>query len=105
MTKYKAIKTTIDGIAFDSKKEALRYLDLKVLERGGQIRNLDLQPVFKCMVNGHHICTYKADFAYFEGEKRIVEDCKGYKKGGAYAIYRLKVKLVKALYGVEVLET
>ncbi len=102
MTKYKAIKTTIDGITFDSKKESLRYLILRLLERDGQIRGLELQPEFKCMVNGQLICKYKADFAYFEGEERIVEDVKGYKKGSAWATFRLKAKLVKALFNVEI---
>lgn len=103
MNKFNAQKTEVDGIVFDSKKEAKRYQELKLLERAGEIIHLELQPVFDCVVNGHKVCKYKADFQYFEHEW-IVEDVKGYKKGSAYAHYRTKVKLVKALFDVEVKE-
>ena len=46
MTKYKAIRTKIDGITFASKKEAHRYTDLKTLEKHNKIRDLKLQPCF-----------------------------------------------------------
>ena len=45
-SKYKAKKTIIDGITFDSKSEAKRYEELKLLQRGGAIQNLSLQPRF-----------------------------------------------------------
>ena len=64
MTKYRAIKTVVDGITFDSKKEAKRYSELKMMEKAGIIATLRLQPEFKCMVNGKKVCTYKADFEY-----------------------------------------
>ncbi len=104
MNKFGAKKTEVDGIVFDSKKEAGRYVELKLLERAGEIRNLELQPSFECVVNDQKICKYNADFAYFEGDKRIVEDVKGYRGGAAFKVYRLKVKLVKALFNVEVVE-
>ena len=47
MNKYHAIKTTVDGITFDSRAEARRYRELKLLERAGVIENLVLQPKFE----------------------------------------------------------
>ena len=116
--KYKAVKTTIDGITFDSKREAKRYTELKILEKAGHITHLELQPEYQITVNGVKICKYKADFRYFtvraesnersynskgewqtptmtgDKEGQIVEDSKGFKT----PIYRLKKKLVEALY-------
>ncbi len=92
--KYNAVKTTVDGITFDSKKEARRYSELKLLEKAGHIRNLELQPKYRCEIDGKLICTYKADFRYFTDERKVVEDVKGMKT----PIYRLKKKLVEALF-------
>lgn len=101
MTKYHAVKTTIDGIVFDSKAEAARYNTLKLLERNGDIKLLVIHPVYPLTVNGQKIGKYIADFSYYENGRHIVEDVKGVKT----PIYRLKKKLVKALYGVDILET
>ena len=99
--KYRAVKTEVDGIVFDSKREAARYMELMLLERAGEISHLELQPVYECVVNGKKICTYRADFRYFTKLGNIVEDVKGVKT----PIYRLKKKLVEALYaGVTILE-
>tara|TARA_X000000950_G_scaffold109469_1_gene137956 strand:+ start:463 stop:798 length:336 start_codon:yes stop_codon:yes gene_type:complete len=103
MTKYRAIKTVVDGITFDSKKEAKRYSELKMMEKAGIIATLRLQPEFKCMVKGKKVCTYKADFEYLMVDEEgpdgqigyyIVEDVKGFKT----PVYRLKKKLVEACY-------
>lgn len=101
MSKYRAVKTTIDNITFASKKEARRYTELKLLFRAGQIRNLELQPKLKIEIDGVHVCDYQADFAYFEDGRRIYEDTKGFKT----PVYRLKKKLVHALYGIQIRET
>ena len=99
--KYRAVKTEVDGIVFDSKREAARYMELMLLQRAGEISHLELQPVYECVVNGKKICTYRADFRYFTKLGNIVEDVKGVKT----PIYRLKKKLVEALYaGVTILE-
>lgn len=100
MNKYRNIKTTIDGITFDSKTESIRYVHLKTLLKAGAISDLILQPKFKIEVNGQKICTYIADFQYKENGKTIVEDSKGVRT----PVYRLKAKLVKALHGVEIVE-
>jgi len=101
MSKYRSVKTTIDGIKFDSKKEAKRYQELKILERVGEVKSLELQPRYDLIVNTVKIGFYKADFRYIQDEKEVVEDVKGMKT----PIYNLKKKLVKAIYGIEIYET
>ena len=82
-SKYKALKTKIDDIVFDSALEAKRYKQLKLLEDAGAIKNLILQPKFRLMdsfkYNGKTIraIDYIADFMYEEDGKIIVEDVKG----------------------------
>ena len=103
MTKYRAIKTEVDGIMFDSKKEANRYVELKEKLNAGIIQDRKLQPEFDCVINGKKFCTYKADFEYLLVDETgpqgqigyyIVEDVKGFKT----STYRLKKKLVEALH-------
>jgi len=107
--KYKNVKTVVDGHKFDSKKEAKRYGELKLLARAGVVRNLKLQPPFSCTVNGHLICTYKADFSYEERRRdgrveHIVEDVKS-PITRMNPVYRIKKKLVEALYEIVITET
>ena len=64
--KYNAVRTKIDGHTFASQKEARRYQELKLLERVGSIRNLTLQPKYRLVVNGMHVCNYIADFLYLD---------------------------------------
>lgn len=95
--KYGNIKTIVDGIKFDSKKEAKRYGELKLMEKAGEISVLRLQVKFILSV-----CTYVADFVYYDKTKHlIVEDCKGVKT----PVYRLKKKMMKHELGIEILET
>ena len=75
--KYNAQKTIVDGITFDSGAEAERYKSLKLLERAKVIRGLGCQPVFALIGgNGRPVASYRADFAYFESGRCIVEDVK-----------------------------
>lgn len=90
----RAIKTTYDGITFDSKAEFHRYAQLKALESAGLIKDLVLQPRFDLIVNGVKVARYTADFEYSEGLSRIVEEVKGH----ATPLNRLRYKLFKALY-------
>jgi hypothetical protein len=101
MSKYRAIKTEVDGITFASKKEAKRYQELRLLEKAGVIQDLRLQPKFEISVNGEHICDYIGDFNYVENGKVVIEDTKGVRT----PVYRLKKKLVHALYKFDILET
>lgn len=100
MTKYKAIKTEVDGIMFASKKEAMRYKELKFLRSQYRISDLILQPKFPVEVCGKKICTYVADFLYYENGQKIIEDVKGVKT----PVYRLKKKLVEAIYNITIKE-
>lgn len=93
MNKYGSKRTTSDGIAFSSRKEAKRYQELKILQLAGIIRNLTLQPRFPLKVNGILVCTYVGDFAYFEQNARVIEDSKGFKTRE----YITKRKLLLAL--------
>jgi hypothetical protein len=102
--KYRNKKTVVDGITFDSVKEANRYAELVLLERSGVIQNLRRQVRFPLSVNGQLICTYVADAVYIENGHEIVEDTKS-PVTRKLPVYRLKYKLLKALRGVAIRET
>src|SRR5688572_411116 len=88
--KYGNKKTIVDGIEFDSRKEAKRWQELKLLESTGRVWNLKRQVRYELKVGEQHICDYIADFVYSEmGDTALVypshlEDCKGYRAGAAY---------------------
>ena len=106
MSKYHNIKTIVDGIRFDSKKESQRYCELKLQEKNGDIQNLKLQPVFILQksfdvtiyltgkIKKVRAIKYIADFQYETGTLTIVEDVKGMKT----SIYKLKRKLFLKKY-------
>lgn len=102
MTKYRAQKTPCAaGHTHDSKLEAGRCDALHALQQTGNISRLEMQPEFPVDVNGERVCIYKADFAYFISDCRIVEDVKGM----LTPVYRLKKKLVQAAHrGVVITE-
>lgn len=101
-TKYGNEKQVLDGLTFDSKKEARRYQHLKALQAIGTIKDLDLQVRFRIEVNGAHICDYIVDFVYVRcaTNERVVEDVKGHRTSE----YKLKKKLVAAVHGIEIQE-
>ncbi len=100
-SKYKAVRTTLDGITFASKREAERYATLKLLEKAGDITKLELQPKYLLVVNGQLICTYVADFRYRNHKgKLVVEDAKGFPTRD----YQLKKKLMRAIHDIEIRE-
>jgi hypothetical protein len=102
MSKYKNKITTVDNIKFHSQKEAHRYLELKQLRQAKFISDLELQPSFKLSVNDKFICSYRADFSYFDHKigHVIYEDVKGFKT----QVYKLKKKLTEALYNITIHE-
>lgn len=102
VSKYRNQKVVVDGLTFDSKKEAKRYGELKMMVRAGLITRLQLQVVYRLQVNGFLICKYIADFVYHDVEKNVtqVEDVKGFRT----EIYKLKKKLMQALHGIEIKE-
>lgn len=102
MTKYNARRVQLDGHTFDSAAEARRYNELRLLELGGAIREIEVHPTWRIVVNGQHICRYSADFAYLDtatGARRV-EDVKGVKT----PVYRLKKRLMAAVHGIDVVE-
>ena len=118
MMKYNSTKVIVDGITFDSIREARRYKDLKLLQKAGKISDLRLQVPFelvpaqfehtgevytkgkrkgqpklgKCIEKA---VVYKADFVYIEDGRQIVEDAKGMPTKD----YIIKRKLFRQLYG------
>mgnify|MGYP002761699881 FL=1 len=103
--KYHNTKTVLDGIKFDSKLEAERYAQLKILERAGVIRDLELQPKYELIPsfrkNGKtwRKTVYKADFRYIlaDGDRIIIEDVKG-STAVITDVFRLKQKLFEYRY-------
>lgn len=120
--KYGNKKSTIDGMTFDSKKEAQHYLNLKLLEKGGVIKNLQTQVKYVLIPaqyegtgeyykKGVHKgeekkrlvekeCAYYADFVYEQDGKTIVEDTKGMKTDK----YIIKRKLMLWVHGIKIRE-
>ncbi len=100
--KFNAVKTVVEGITFDSAKEARRYGELRLLEKNGEIRNLEIKPVYPFIVNGKTCFKMVPDFAYFDGKRRIVEDVKS--PPTKTRAYRIKKKCIEAYYGFEIVE-
>jgi len=101
--KYGAKKTTVDGIKFDSKWEAQRWGELKAMERGGYVKDLERQIKHDIVVNDEKVCRYIADFRYKkiddDGlETEVVEDAKGFET----VEFKIKKKLMKAVFGIEI---
>ena len=98
---------TVDGIVFDSRREAERYGELKLRERAGLIGHLEIHPYWDVMLRGRKFCRYTADFSYrdilAEGAL-VVEDVKS--RGGTSrdAAYRLRKKAAELAFGFKVTE-
>jgi len=105
--KYHAMRTIVGGVMFHSKKEALRWCDLKNMERAGEIIDLRRQVPFKLLAwspdGPVQIGTYKADFTYRDARtnEEIVEDSKGVRTQH----YKRTAKILKANYGINIKET
>lgn len=121
--KYNASKIIVDGVSFASKKEAKRYKTLSELLNNGDISDLQMQVPYELIPAikepdtigkkggkrpGKTIqrsVTYLADFVYKDKDgNTIVEDVKGCKFGGAYAIFKIKKKLMLWRFGITVIE-
>lgn len=110
MSKYGNRKVVIDGILFDSIREARRYGELKLLEKGGYISDLRLQVPYELLPSQKNLegkvierkMSYIADFVYFDKAHgcEVVEDAKGVRT----EVFRLKKKLMLYRYGIEVHE-
>lgn len=100
-SKYHSRKTTIDGITFDSKKEADYYCQLKLRKQAGEIIDFELQPVFILQEsykrNGKTVraITYRADFRIIHKNYDVeIVDCKGYRTKE----YQIKKKMLLFRY-------
>lgn len=103
-SKFGNVRVELDGITFDSAKEARRYQVLKLLERGGEIRNLRRQVKHPLtagsppVVVGH----YQSDFDYEERVAgawlEVTEDVKG-GEATQTPVFKLKAKIFEAIYG------
>ena len=102
--KYGNRKVTVDGLSFDSVKESRRWADLCLLQRAGKISSLSRQVRLPLKVNGQLVCTFIPDFTYTEDGRQVIEDVKS-PITRKHPVYRIKVKLLKALTGAEVRET
>lgn len=108
-SKYRNIRTrSHDGVEHASRKQSVRWVLLTQQQRLGEIRNLRREVPYRLEVNGQLICKYVADHVYEEpideiGWAEVVEDVKSdiTRKNRAY---RIKVKLLKALLGIEIRE-
>lgn len=106
-SKYRAKKTVVDGIVFDSAKEAKRYTRLRDMEKEGKIQHLRLQvpfelvPSFECDGVKYRGMSYIADFVYYRDGKVVVEDCKGYKTPE----YKMKKKLMAYVNHINIEES
>ena len=101
--KMRNIPTEMDGIRFDSRKEAARYLILREQERRGEIKNLLVHGRIPLEVNGIFICHFEVDFMFERDGKLRAEDVKGRKCGSAWTAYLTKANLFHALHGTMVL--
>ena len=101
MTKYHNTRVTLDGITFDSKAEARRWGELKLLHEAGVIHKLRTHPrytlldPFECNGVKYRGIVYEGDFEYVENGVTICEDV----KGKVTAVFALKKKLFINRYG------
>lgn len=107
--KYGNKKVQLDGITFDSRKEANRYAELKLMQKGGAIKDLELQKEFEIIpaqyIDGKCVeraCKYKADFYYYDNfaQEWCCEDTKGFKTKD----YIIKRKLMLFVHGIRIIE-
>lgn len=102
--KYRNTPTEVDGVKYDSKREAKRHAELKLLQDAKKIHRLRMQPSFPLVVNNFPVCKYVADFDYYEWDgTHVIEDVKS-PATRKNPVYRLKVKLLYALTGESVRE-
>lgn len=94
-------KVELDGVRFDSAGEVKRWSTLKLMVLAREITKLERQVRYPLAVNGVLITTYIADFTYVVGTRIVVEDFKGFLTPEA----KLKLKLMRAIYGIDVLLT
>jgi len=99
-SKYGAVKTKVDGITFDSKKEAKVYQQLVMLKRAGNVVHFERQVPYKFEMNGESI-VYRADFVVMFSDNHVeVWDAKGFKTPE----YKIKKRLMKMFHNIDIVE-
>lgn len=111
MSKYRAKKVISPDGVFDSQREYKRWHELKLLEKAGQVKELRRgEPITLIpKVGKNRPTTYRPDFEYLEAVKRsgvtiwnlVTEDCKGMRT----EVYKIKRKLLRWRFGIEIRET
>lgn len=103
--KYRNHKVTVDGRTYDSQKECTRWHELCVLQEAGKISHLVYHPSYEIVVAGVYIGKMTLDSRYHDNERNIdvYEDVKG-GRVTATRDYRLRKKIVEAIYGIEISE-
>jgi hypothetical protein len=101
--KYGNQKVEFDGHVFDSKKEMRRYIFLRARLVKGEITDLELQREYPLVVRGEDCGSYFADFVYKENGETVVEDVKS-PATRKISKYRLKKRLMKAIWNIEIKE-
>jgi len=103
--KYNNLPTIVDEIKFHSKKESARYTQLKLEEKAGLIKDLQLQKPYQLIepliINGkrHRAIMYYADFTYIDKDGQfIVEDVKGM----ITDIFKIKYRLMKSVHNIDI---
>lgn len=106
--KFNAKKTDVGSIRFDSRKEADRWMQLRLMERAGEIKDLKRQVRVEIVpkTDGFLGVWYIADFVYWDNRtgEEVWEDVKGYKRSAAYQIFRIKQKLMYWRFGIKIRE-
>lgn len=107
MQKYRSKKTSVDGLVFDSRREAARWQELRLLERAGSITELERQVSYTLIPPqrigkrvAERAVTYIADFRYRENGETVVEDAKGMRTRD----YIIKRKLMLYVHGIRIRE-
>lgn len=104
MSKYNNVKVKLDGEWFDSHKEGLRYRELQLMEKAGEVSDIERQVEYQLIPKqpGERAVKYIADFRYKTKEgQTVVEDVKGYKT----EVYKIKRKLMLYVHGIKIRET
>lgn len=104
--KYNAKPQVVDGINFDSKREARRWIELQIMARTGAVTDLERQVTFilapSVRIAGEKrarpALRFKADFRYIYHGATIVEDAKGYSD----TAFRIRQHLMKSVHGIDV---
>ena len=99
-SKYNNVRVELDGHLFDSQRECNYYIQLRMLLRANKISDLRLQVEYQLNEGGTHSLKYRADFVYWDNGVEKVVDVKGFRT----KVYLKKKRLMKKIYGIDLIE-